>query len=104
MRYMMLGLAALLVAGVASAQPAPPNGAPPPGMEGGPGEHGHGMGEGRGGHGEMMRHMMEGGKAAHFSFRRGDSRVDIKCAADEPMKACVDAAMTLADKLAPAGK
>jgi len=52
----------------------------------------------------MMRHMMEGGKAAHFSFRRGDSRVDIKCAADEPMKACVDAAMTLADKLAPAGK
>ncbi len=89
MRYILLGMGALLIAGVAVAQPAPPEGPPGPREEGMHGHHG------------MMRRMMEGGKAAHFRFVRGDNRVDIKCAADEPMKACVEAAGTLLDKLGP---
>ena len=59
----------------------------------------------------MMRGMMERmmrrpppTKAAVFRFHKGDARVDIKCAEDEPTKACVDAASTLIDKLAPPPK
>lgn len=98
MRYILIGSAALMIAGAAAAQPAP---ADPPARDPAPnGEHGPGMGM-HGRH-EMMQRMLDGGKAAHFMFRRGDSRVDIKCAADEPMKACIEAATTLLDKLAPA--
>lgn len=108
MRFLTLALAgfALLSAGIAAAQPAPPPPAndppapPRPAMEG---RH-----EGRGGpegpRDRMMHHMMEGGRAARFEFRRGDARAEIKCAADEPMKACVEAATILFDKLAPATK
>lgn len=51
----------------------------------------------------MMRmhgRMAPPSKAAHFVLHRGDAVVDIKCAEDEPMKACVDAATVLLDKLA----
>ena len=99
MRYILLGTAALLIAGVAVAQPAPPDGGPS-GEDHGPRSEMRG-GMGMRGHRGMMQRMMEGGKAAHFHVRRGDSRVDIKCADDEPMKACIDAATTLLDKLAP---
>ena len=67
-------------------------------------EHGHGMGP-MGRMGMMMRMHMHPppppSKAAHFRFRKGDAMVDVKCADDEPTKACVDAASVLLDKLAP---
>lgn len=110
----------LVIGGVALAQPAPPAGPPGegtnrPGMTMGPEGDGPGHMDGRmGGHmegrmggrmggpgrGGMMRHMMDD-KAARFDMRRGDTRIDIKCAADEPMKACVEAATALMDKMAP---
>lgn len=99
----MLGAAAIVLgtAGMAAAQPAPP--APPemapmgergpnddPGMHGGP----HRMHPG-------MMPMMRPSKGARFHFSRNDGVVDVKCAEDEPMRACVDAASALLDKLAP---
>lgn len=42
-------------------------------------------------------------KGAHFQFERGDARVDVKCADDEPMRACADITLQLLDKLS-AGK
>lgn len=89
-------------AGVAAAQPAPPSGGPGSMGEGGPaamrpGGMMRGMMEG-GPHG--MRHMMRPSKAAHFEFERGDAVVKIKCAEDETMRACVEAAGVLLDKLA----
>jgi len=97
----MLDAAAIVLgtAGMAAAQPAPlappemapmgeggPNGNP--GMHGGP----HEM------HPGMMR-MMRPFKGARFHFSRNDGVVDVKCAEDEPMRACVDAASALLDKL-----
>jgi hypothetical protein len=38
-------------------------------------------------------------KAAHFRLHNGNVAIDVKCADDEPMKACVDAAAQLVDKL-----
>lgn len=118
MRFFSPALAgfALLSAGIAAAQPVvqqpvvqqpgvqqPAHDAPAPPHSAMGGPH-----EGRGGpegpRGWMMRRMMEGGRAARFEFRRGDARADIKCAADEPMKACVEAATILFDKLAPPTK
>ena len=99
MRPLLITLAAAsaLVAGVAIAQPAPgpDGGAPPPARE---------MGErGPGGPGGWMRRMMmrrpPPTKAAFFNFRRGDAAVTIKCADDEPMKACTDAATTMLQAL-----
>jgi hypothetical protein len=40
-------------------------------------------------------------RAAHFHLRQGAIDIDAKCAEDEPTKVCVDALMTLMDKLAP---
>ena len=79
--------AGALVASVAIAQPAPPDGAPPPpGEMGGPGGHGHGFpGFMRG------RHMPPPPKAAVFNFRAGDKSMFVKCADDEPTKTCTDA-------------
>ena len=48
--------------------------------------------------GEEMMHM-HSTKSAVFMFRDGDERVLIKCADDEPTKACVDGATALIDKL-----
>lgn len=39
-------------------------------------------------------------RAAHFRVEQGDMKVDVKCAADEPMKACAELAMQLVDKVA----
>lgn len=38
-------------------------------------------------------------KGAHFRFERGDARINVKCADDEPMKACADITLQLLDKL-----
>lgn len=100
---------ALTLGGVAVAQTAPPPG-PPAGMEGrpqmgGPQEGGPDEGGRHGRHGGWMG--MRGhrppppiGKAAFFRFHKGDASVAIKCPDDEPVKACVDAATALMDKLA----
>lgn len=98
----------LLAGGVAVAQ-APggePGGGAPPGEMRGRGEMGGPGDMMRHGHMEaVMREMMHRAapapsKAARFMFRRGDALVNIKCADDEPMKACVDAGSALLDKLA----
>lgn len=89
--YLLAGAALLAMAGAAAAQPAPPDGPPRDEMR---------MGGPHGGPG-MMRRMMEASRGARFHFERGDARVDIRCAADEPMRACIDAATVLLDKLAP---
>ena len=85
------GAAILVLGGFAWAQPAPWPNAPAPGREGEMGGPGHGGG---------MRRMMASSKAARFEVRRGDVYIDIKCAAEEPMKACIDAANQLIDHLA----
>ena len=46
-----------------------------------------------------MRNRMQG---AFFHFQNGDSEVTVRCAPDEPMKACVDAAAIMLDKLSAA--
>ncbi len=69
----------------------PPHGMMNPMMMGGPAA-GREMEE------NMMMHMHPP-KGAVFMFRDGDQRVLIKCADDEPTKACVDGATTLIDKL-----
>ncbi len=100
---LLAGAGLLVAAGAAMAQGAPGEAGPGPQ---GPGEmRGEMRGE-MGPHGGFMREMMrrhrEESKAAHFRFRKGDAVVDIKCAADEPTKACVDAGSVLLDKLNPA--
>ena len=116
MKLALATATALLAGSVAIAQPASPA-APPPAPEAAPRDRGPmdgPMGERRGPppemrgemprdmHGDMhgvMRHMRPS-KAAVFNFRKGDARVFIKCADDEPTKACIDAASALMDKLA----
>ena len=97
----LLSAAAILAASAAVAQPAPPPagprpgpeaGAPPPPPPGGP--HGGPRGP-RGG-----PDAPPPPKAAHFRLERGDTALDVKCAADEPMRACADIALQLLDKLA----
>jgi hypothetical protein len=99
--------AAVLIAGISAAvaQPAPPPPAPPPAPE----ASGGAMGGPMGGPMERMRHgpmhsgmmgMMHGSRGAHFVFGKGDQVADIRCADNEPTRACVDAASALMDKLA----
>lgn len=38
-------------------------------------------------------------KAAHFRLEDGERKVDVKCADDEPMKACADIMMQILDKM-----
>ena len=86
--FILFGVAA------AHAQGAPPaelpQGGPEAGMMHGP------MGGPMGMHRPMM--MMQ--KSAGFRFKRDGAEIDIRCAAYEPTKACVDAASVLIDKLA----
>jgi len=98
----MLGATAIVLGatGVATAQPTPPGA---PGVEtaneGAPDDHPAMRGGPPGMHPGMMR-MMRPSRAARFHFSRNDGVVDVKCAEDEPMRACVDAASALLDKLA----
>ncbi|MFF2319505.1 hypothetical protein ACFVTJ_00475 [Agrobacterium sp. NPDC058088] len=38
-------------------------------------------------------------KAAHFWIEDGERKIDVKCADDEPMKACADIMMQIIDKM-----
>jgi hypothetical protein len=83
-----------------SSQPAQNNAMQPSGWK-----HHH-MGGPMGEHGWMKHHppmmfpaMMFNSKAAFFQFRKGKSSMTIKCADDESMKACVNAAGQLMNQL-----
>ena len=69
----------------------PPGPPPHGGGPGGPGMHRFGM---MGHHGMMHR-----SRGAVFRFRSGRAGFMVKCAEDEPMRACVDAALMLLDKV-----
>lgn len=98
--------AILLAAGTAVAQQPPP---PPPGPADGmarpdapppppphPGPKDAGPGE-DGPRGHMPPPPPS--KGAHFRLEQGDIKIDVKCADDEPMKACSDILMQLIDKI-----
>ena len=97
-----------LVASIAMAQtpPPPPDGGPPPppppnGMDGGRGPGGF-MHDGfRHGHRPPMPPPL---KAAVFRFRAGDRSVFVKCAEDEPTKACTDAVAAMMQSINPPAK
>lgn len=106
-RLAAAGLFTVLATAICSAEPAPngpPN--PPPGMadsgrpEGGrPDGPRRGPPEGDRDGGWHHRPPMLGMKGGHLRFRRGETGIDFKCAADDTTKACVDALMPLVDKL-----
>lgn len=112
--WLIAGVGMLLVVGGAAVAQTPPGmspggaaGAPTGAMEGPSGVGGpEGMNHGPMGrwmgmmHGHHGPHQPPVSKAAFFRLRKGDVSVGIKCADDEPTKACVDAAATLLDKLA----
>ncbi len=89
--------AVILFGGVAVAQPAPPPGGPrqpgPAGAEAPPPPP-----PGAGPRREAFPPPPPP-KGAHFMLRQDDSIVDVKCAEDEPMKACADLALQMADRV-----
>ncbi|MBO1079674.1 hypothetical protein [Roseomonas haemaphysalidis] len=110
-KFVMLGAGLMLMGatGVALAQTAaPPPPAPqaqadtpPPPPPGGPGMRGAG--------GPGMRGPMGGpgpfhggpppSRAASFHIEKGDTELHVRCAENEPMQACVNAASALLDKV-----
>ena len=86
----LLAAAAILVAGAAVAQPAPPPGGPRPGPEAGAPPGGPRRGP----------DAPPPPKAAHFRLERGETAIDVKCADEEPMKACADLTLQMLDRLA----
>lgn len=52
------------------------------------------------GHGEH-RPPPPPSKAAHFRIEDGETKIDVKCADDEPTKVCSDVLMQIIDKLSP---
>ena len=69
--------------------------------EGGRGDYAYGMGH-HGHHGMMRQGMQQPSRGAMFRISRGDTRIVVRCDSDEPMRACVEAATTLLDKISPA--
>jgi len=55
-------------------------------------------GPGRGWRGGMYHGGWLMGGGAHFVFRSGDTRLGVKCDPQEPMRACVEAAVTLMER------
>ena len=84
--FILFGVAAAHAQGAPPPPPGPGAEAPPPPMEG------------RGGFMYMHHHPMMRDSAG-FRFRRDGAEIDIRCAANEPTKACVDAASVLIDKV-----
>ncbi len=97
-----IGLALLLVATIAIAQPAPPGGPPNPPAYGGPGALGGPPGPGGpGGPGRMRMGPPPPppSKGAQFRLGDGNRRIFIKCADDDSTKVCMDAIGPLLNKL-----
>lgn len=116
----VFSIAALLMAlsaGTAGAQqsppdatpPAPPTTAsapkadapppPPPGPQGGPAEDQLHADWRHGPMGHRPPPPPPPSKAAHFRIETGDIKIDIKCAEDEPTKACADEVNQILDRL-----
>ncbi|OCJ64754.1 hypothetical protein A6U97_10510 [Agrobacterium tumefaciens] len=107
MKKLVIASAAFLIAAGSSfaQQPPPPPGPadagsradapppPPPPGPGGPREAGWRDGP----HGKRMPPPPS--KAAHFRIEDGERKIDVKCADDEPMKACADIMMQIIDKM-----
>lgn len=95
----LAALASLSLAGLAAAQtpPAPTPPAPEARPDAPPDSPRHMRGHMRG-HGHMHPPMS---RAARFHVTRGDMTLNVRCAENEPMRACVDAATALMDKVAP---
>ena len=104
------GVAATLLATAAFAQPPQPPGGPRPAAPGatpqpsGPTTAGQGAQPPAGGPRGEAPPRAEGpppppSKAAHFRVEQGDNAIDVKCADDEPMRACSDIAMQFLDRL-----
>ncbi len=101
-RIVAAGLISLSAIATCAAEPAP--GGPPspnPGMADGNRPEGPRRGPPEGDRdGGWRRHSpMLGMKGGHLRFRKGETGIDFKCAADDSTKACVDALMPLVDKL-----
>ncbi|NSY49198.1 hypothetical protein [Agrobacterium tumefaciens] len=105
-KLVIAGAAFLIAAGSSFAQqPPPPPGpadagsradAPPPPPPPGPrGPREAGWRDGP--HGRRMPPPPS--KAAHFRIEDGERKIDVKCADDEPIKACADIMMQLIDKM-----
>ncbi len=105
-KLVIAGAAFLIAVGSSFAQqPPPPPGPadagpradapppPPPPGPGGPREAGWRDGP----HGKRMPPPPS--KAAHFRIEDGERKIDVKCADDEPMKACADIMMQIIDKM-----
>jgi hypothetical protein len=105
-RFILAAVAALFLPAAAFAQDAPPPTPPavqpgpmmpaPPPSSPPPRPDGPGRPDWMAMHHRMMATMQ---KSGGFRFRRGDDEIDIKCADNESMKACADAASTLIDKV-----
>jgi len=99
-RVVAAGLISLLAVATCAAEPAPggpANPPPAPGMADGGPRRGPPEAEREGGW--HHRPPMLGMKGGHLRFRKGETGIDFKCAADDSTKACVDALMPLVDKL-----
>lgn len=103
------GFALALLAGNALAQtPLPPPEMSPPLGDNGPMDAHRALDDqagGRDGDGDMRPHRMghfrpPASKAARFHIETGDADIGIKCADDEPMKACADFTLQVLDKIA----
>ncbi len=108
MKTLAVALAGSLIATAVWAQspPTPPSGgsetpSSPPSAGAPRGDMGRGdMGRGDMMRGEMGRRMMmHHSRGARFVFRRGETRIGVKCADDEPTRVCVDATLQLLDKI-----
>jgi hypothetical protein len=102
------GVAATLFATIAFAQPpqSPPNSprpsAPgaassPPLQSSSPTATGQAPQPSLGG--PPSERLLPPSKAAHFRIEQGDNAIDVKCADEEPMRACSDIAMQFLDRL-----
>lgn len=118
-RFLLAGLALSALAGTAIAQtPPPPPGAeqaapspddapmssrvdaddnddaapPPPPPPRDAREHGHMRPEGH-------RPPPPPSRAAHFHIKTGDTKIDVKCAENEPMKVCADLLLQILDRV-----
>jgi hypothetical protein len=108
-RLIAAGLGAILASTACWAQSAPEGSSNPPpsggfaqdrgGRSEGPRRGPPDAGGDRDGGWHHRRPFMMGMKGGHLRFRRGETGIDFKCAADDNTKACVDALLPLVDKL-----